>query len=47
MSTGPHVSDTKIEHGGSLDGDRRKLADGGVSDDDDGTNMTASISRVD
>ena len=27
--------------------DRVKLTDGGVSDDDDGANMTASTSRVD
>ena len=47
MSAGPRVSDTKNSGHGSLDENPAELVDGGVSDDDDGTSVTASTSHVD
>ena len=46
MSAGPHVSDKKNRGRGCDGAAVAKLADGGVSGDDDGTNVTASTSRT-
>jgi len=47
LSAGPRVSDTKNKGHGSLNGNPAELADGGIFDDDDGTSVTASTSRID